>query len=68
MAKTRIKELRKEKKLSQEKLGNLFGFKCNTISNWEREIREPDIETIKRLADFFGVTTDYLICRKDNRE
>jgi len=61
MSKTRIKELREERKLSQEQLGKELGFKYNTISNWERGTREPDIQTIKKLAGFFNVSTDYLL-------
>ena len=65
MTKIRIRELREEKKMSQEQLAKSLGFKANTISNWERGTREPDVQTIKKLADIFGVSTDYLLGYKD---
>ena len=57
----RLKELRKEKGLNQIKLAEIFNVKQNTISQWESGEREPDNETLKALAKFFGVTTDYLL-------
>ncbi|MCL2861604.1 MAG: helix-turn-helix domain-containing protein [Firmicutes bacterium] len=65
MGKTRIKELREEKNLSQEQLGKEIGFKPNTISNWERGTRDPDIDTIKKLCQFFDVTAGYLLGLED---
>lgn len=63
----KIKELRKQKKLTQEDLAKLLGLNRTTISKWERPGgSEPDIATIKKLADIFGVTTDYLLGHTDN--
>jgi len=61
VGKIRLKELREEQGISQEQLGKEIGFKPNTISNWERGTRDPDVATIKKLCDFFGVTADYLL-------
>jgi len=61
MGQTRIRELREEKELTQKQLGKEMGVALNTISNWERGTREPDIATIIKLAEFFEVTTDYLL-------
>jgi len=61
MGKLRLKELREEKGLSQEQLGKEIGFKHNTICNWENGTREPDIDTIEKLCNFFGVSADYLL-------
>jgi len=58
---TRIKELRLEKKMSQAQLGQVIGVNDRTISNYESGKREPDIQTIKKLCDFFEVTSDYLL-------
>ncbi|TGY53596.1 helix-turn-helix domain-containing protein [Ligilactobacillus murinus] len=59
----RLKELRHEKGLTQDELGKILNVSGKTIGTWERDSRQPNIETINELADFFGVTTDYLIGR-----
>lgn len=59
----RLKELRVKKKISQERLGELVGVSRSTISMYEINRREPDTDTLKRLAEFFGVSTDYLLGR-----
>ena len=48
----RIKQLRQEKGLKQEELAKEFGIAQQTISNYEKGIREPDISTLKKMADF----------------
>ncbi|MCL2862244.1 MAG: helix-turn-helix domain-containing protein [Firmicutes bacterium] len=57
----RIKELRDESGLSQEQLAKEIGVNRRTISNYESAVREPDIQTIKKLCDFFKVTAGYLL-------
>jgi transcriptional regulator with XRE-family HTH domain len=57
----RLLELRKEKKLSQEGLSKILNVGQTTISSWERGEKEPDNATLIRLAEYFGVTTDYLL-------
>lgn len=57
----RLKELRKNKNISQEEIGELCGVAKTTISNWENNITQPPIETITKLAQYFSVTTDYLL-------
>lgn len=59
----RLKELRQEKNLRQEDLGKLFNATKSAVSMWENGKREPDRETFLALADFFGVTVDYLMGR-----
>ncbi|MCL2861801.1 MAG: helix-turn-helix domain-containing protein [Firmicutes bacterium] len=61
----RLKELREEKELSQEKLGKQLGLNSRTISQYETGRREPDIATIKRLCKFFDVTAGYLLGMED---
>lgn len=61
----RIAELRKQKKLSQIKFAEKFGVGRSTIAMWETGDREPDVETIQKLADFFDTSTDYLLGRID---
>jgi len=57
----RLKKLRKEKKISQEKLADIIGISRSTLSMYELDKREPDIANIVKFADFFGVSTDYLL-------
>ncbi|MCL2255587.1 MAG: helix-turn-helix domain-containing protein [Firmicutes bacterium] len=61
----KIKELREEKKLSQDKLAKELGVSQNTISQCETGEREPDITTLKRLCQFFDVTAGYILDMKD---
>lgn len=56
-----MRELRKNKNVSQEEIGDFFGVAKQTISNWENNITEPTMETIKKMAEYFKVTTDYLL-------
>lgn len=56
-----LRILRESMKLSQEKLASLTGLTARRIFSYEREPNEPDIETLALLADFFGVTIDFLV-------
>lgn len=60
-----IKELRKEKNLSQQSLANSIGVSQKAIDYWEKEINEPKASYIVKLADFFDVSADYLLGRKN---
>lgn len=62
----KIKQLRLERDLSQKELGQILGVSNVTISMYENNDRQPDSETIKKLADYFRVTTDYLLGRTEN--
>ena len=64
----RIAELRKDKKLNQKELGSVVGVAQNTVCNWENGKREPDYDSLKRMADFFDVSVDYLLGRTDKKE
>lgn len=63
----RLIALRKERQLTQETLAKLVNKKRSTYAGYEIEGKEPDMETICVLADFFGVTTDYLLGYSDER-
>ena len=60
----RLKELRKEKSLTQEEIGKIINVNKMTYNGYENENREPSIETLCKLADFYNVTLDYLIGRE----
>ncbi|PAE66221.1 transcriptional regulator [Bacillus subtilis] len=53
--------LRKSKKLTQEEMASKIGVHRGTYANYERGHRQPDYETLVKIADFFEVTTDYLL-------
>lgn len=57
----RLKELRIQQNLSQYKLADLLHLSRSMISNYEQAIREPDYNTLILFADYFEVTTDYLL-------
>ncbi|MCL2234808.1 MAG: helix-turn-helix transcriptional regulator [Firmicutes bacterium] len=61
----RLKEIREEKGFSQEQVAKVIGIRQQTISQYEKGITEPDIQTLKKLCDFFDVTSDYLLGFKD---
>lgn len=57
----RIKELRKQARLSQQTLADQIGVFRNTISNWETGYSQISLENAKNVAEYFGVTIDYLL-------
>lgn len=57
----RIKELRLEKDLSQGQLASLVGTTQANISRWEAGIIVPNVLDCWKLAEFFGVSIDYLV-------
>lgn len=64
----RIKELRKQRNITQLKLAMDLHTTQNTISRYESGEREPGISELVKLADYFGVSVDYLLERTDNPE
>ncbi|UWF30049.1 helix-turn-helix domain-containing protein [Lactiplantibacillus plantarum] len=56
-----IRELRKSKNLNQEQLGKILNVSKASISGYENETREPDKESLIKLAKYFNVTLDYLL-------
>ena len=62
----RLKELRKEKNISQLKLALDLSMNQNTISRYETGEREADYKTSIKIADYFNVSIDYLLERTDN--
>lgn len=64
----RLSKLRKEKGLSQAEFGRLFNLGQSTIGMYETNKREPDTNTIKQFAEYFNVSTDYLLGLTNKRE
>ena len=62
---SRLKSLRENRGIAQKFVAEKIGIKANTLSGYENGARQPDPETLKKLADFYEVTTDYLLGRSD---
>ena len=62
----RLKEIRKSKGLSQLKLAMDLNTNQNTISRYETGEREPSINELIKIADYFNISVDYLLERTDN--
>lgn len=56
---SKLKTLRKGRKLTQQELADKLGITRCTVSNYEVGRRSPHISELKRLADFYGVGLDY---------
>ena len=65
MLSTKIKELRLGHGLNQVELGKKLSVTKQTISNWENDNIQPSIDMLVKIADFFGVSTDYLLERNN---
>ena len=63
----RLRFLRTEKGESLEKIAKYLNVTIQTISNYENEKRDMTPDTILKLADYFGVSTDYLLGKTDIR-
>ena len=63
-----IRELRKEKKMSQSELGKFIGVSQTTVTAWETGRAEPSSTFVSKLADLFNVSTDYLLGRSDSKK
>ncbi len=56
-----LRELLEERELTQKQLAADLHLVSSTLGNYIRNIREPDYLTLRSLADYFGVSTDYLL-------
>lgn len=62
----RIRELREDKNLSQKKMGEILSCSQRVYSDYERGVLDIPTEILLRLADFHGVSVDFLLNRTDN--
>ena len=65
-ANTRIKELREQKGITQLKMAMDLNMNQNTISRYESGVHQADYNTLIAIADYFGVSIDYILMRTDN--
>ena len=57
----RLKQLRKKKKLSQEKLSEFLGYYPNYIGKLETGVHAPSADVLLKLSEYFNVSIDYLL-------
>lgn len=62
----RLKFLRQSKELTQVQLAEKLGVKKQSVSNWENDNIMPSVEMLIKMADFFHVSTDYLLARSQD--
>ena len=60
----KLSELRNEKGLTQREIAKIFNVSQGTYNNWENGKTQPSIEQLVTIADFFGVSIDYLVGRE----
>lgn len=63
----RMRKLRKAKGITIKDLSEIIGADRSTMSRWEKGYRTPDAEILFKLADYYGVSMDYLAGRTDNK-
>ena len=66
--KNNLKKLRQERRITQLSLQMQTGIEQALISKFENGERIPPTDTLMRLADFYGVSMDYIMCRTENPE
>lgn len=64
----RLKHEREKRSWSQKYVAEKIGITNTVLSNYERDYRDPDTETLRRLAELYEVTTDYLLGLTDNQQ
>ena len=62
-----LKRLRSQRGITQKKLADYLHCSLGTVSNYENGVHEPDYETLSLIADFYGVSLDYLIGKSDRQ-
>ena len=62
----KIAELRKNANITQERFSQIIGVARSTLAMYETNKSEPDFNTLQKIADYFGVSTDYLLGRTEN--
>ncbi|WP_019205473.1 helix-turn-helix domain-containing protein [Limosilactobacillus ingluviei] len=65
---SKIRDLRKEKRLSQTELGKLIHVSQQTVTAWENNKAEPTSSAVVQLAEVFNVSTDYLLGRPEKHK
>ena len=67
MLNERIRQLRIERNMTEVQLARMLWVSKQIVANWENDNILPSIYMLLKLADYFSVSTDYLLCRDDKR-
>ena len=62
----RLREIRKQKGYTQQKVAMDLNLSQNSISRYESGAREADYDLLVRFADYYNVSIDYILCRTDH--
>ena len=57
----RLKEIRKERRITQQEMADLLNISLNSYSRYERGKRNPDINILKKISKILDISTDYLL-------
>ena len=68
MFQIRIKRVREEKGLTQRALAEILNVRPSTVAMWESGKNKPEYSMLEKLAEYFDVSVDYLMCKSDNRK
>ncbi|TBL70854.1 helix-turn-helix domain-containing protein [Paenibacillus thalictri] len=58
---SRILQLREQRQLTQKELAHAIGISRATLSHYENNRRQPDLDTLNKIAEYFEVSVDYLV-------
>lgn len=61
-----LSALRREKNISQRQAASELGISQALLSHYENGAREPGLNFVCRVCDYYGVTADYMLCRSDD--
>lgn len=64
----RLKQLRKEKKVTQEQLAKIIGVERSSVGKYESSSVTPSPDVLARMSDYFGVSIDYLLGKVSNEK
>lgn len=64
----RLKYLRKNNNITQKTISNYLEIHINSYQKYEQGTREPNFDTLLKIANYFNVSIDYLFGRTDNQE
>ncbi|MDR2598885.1 MAG: helix-turn-helix transcriptional regulator [Oscillospiraceae bacterium] len=65
---TRLAKLRREKGLSQRQASAKLGLSQALLSHYENDAREPKLDFVVKICDFYGVTSDYILGRTNEKK
>ena len=64
---SRIRQLREKNNISRENFSKKIGVSYAALSKYETGKRQPDYDTLQKIADYFEVTTDFLLGREEKK-